>query len=272
MLNLSPTFEQYSIAPMQETHLDKILLIDPLIFPTEDPFSKEQLRNYFGEGFSFIAKNDKEEIIGYLFLRKQYAASFFIGNFGVLNNWQGHGIGQSLMNHAIQAVSQSADEASIALEVRATNAQAIRFYEKYGFLNAGQGGRADFISMKKNISAEHDQQPAVQVNETENLKEELRAMLQAYIDRIKSYKKDYSRHFWFFSESRAVNRKANYKLAKKLKEKIEHVSIDYLFRNEELLRLRKEFFKFDERKHERRIHSSQLNKVIEKARTFQPKA
>ncbi len=43
-------------------------------------------------------------------------------------------------------------------------------------------------------------------------------LLKTYIAKIESYQNDYKHGFWFFAESRAINRRINYELAKKMLE------------------------------------------------------
>lgn len=55
------------------------------------------------------------------------------------------------------------------------------------------------------------------------LREQLTVQLQNYIHRIKiTQKSDFSYGFWFFKQSRAMNRQANYELAKVLLEELTH--------------------------------------------------
>ena len=104
--------------------------------------------------------------------------------------------------------------------------------------------------------------------------------LAAYIDRIESYKAngktDFSSGFWFFAGSRAVNRQANYLLAKKmLKELLDNVPVIDVFRDVDAMR--NDIIKINQLNNnpdfvERGLNSSELNAIFSdaKLRTYHP--
>lgn len=57
-------------------------------------------------------------------------------------------------------------------------------------------------------------QPVTSAEET--FRQSIIEKLEAYVTRIESYQGNYAQGFWFFPESRAINRELNYKLAKQL--------------------------------------------------------
>lgn len=103
-------------------------------------------------------------------------------------------------------------------------------------------------------------------------KENIRNYLTAYINRVESYK-DYTKGFWFFSTSRGINRKANYLLAKQLRDnleepdsKIERVFANLVTQREEIIK--KEKLDKELGYQQRGIHSNELNKIITTANAF----
>lgn len=102
--------------------------------------------------------------------------------------------------------------------------------------------------------------------------------MKRYVNRIESHvdlndKPDYSYGFLFFVESRAINRRANYFLAKQLLKDLlnPHATIASVFEmvcnNRDNIVAGNEFTEA-QREHVRGIHSSELNGVIKDALAF----
>lgn len=118
----------------------------------------------------------------------------------------------------------------------------------------------------------------------ENLVNEVIKKLQKYIDRISSYHVrnamdiNFKHGFLFFRESRALNRKANYKLAVELKEELEKrgdgfkntKGIKDLFSDCSINEKRKSYIKKLPDYVERGIKSGELNGIINGARKLGP--
>lgn len=125
------------------------------------------------------------------------------------------------------------------------------------------------------------------VDPEQKIIKELKGKLQAYIDRVRGgaradEKINYSSGFWFYKQSRAINREANYKLAVKLLEKLDQPSPslrrifdwelgiigerDNIINREILPRLEKEH----KRSHyvARGINSTELNRIIKDATDY----
>lgn len=118
----------------------------------------------------------------------------------------------------------------------------------------------------------------------ENLVNEVIKKLQKYIDRISSYHVrnatdiNFKHGFLFFRESRALNRKANYKLAFELKKELEKLGdgfkntegIKSLFSDCSIDKKRKSYIKKLPNYVERGVKSSELNGIINGARKLGP--
>ena len=115
-----------------------------------------------------------------------------------------------------------------------------------------------------------------QYTQDEELKQQLITRLKRYIHRIESHKDTFEKNrpnfthgFWFFSESRAVNREANYHLAKQLLNKLERGddTIENIF--DDIIAQRNEVIgqniNHAHRKHIRGINSAELNSIIQDA-------
>jgi len=111
-------------------------------------------------------------------------------------------------------------------------------------------------------------------------RQQLITQLNKYTTRIESYKGDYAHGFWFFAQSRAVNRELNYRLAKRLIARLRNTedSIEDIFNNqhEDLEQIRRTGIGDTAKTNQttpnaieqmlRGINSSELNDVIKKAR------
>lgn len=73
-----------------------------------------------------------------------------LGRLGVDRSAQGGGLGEHLLMHALEQILRVSLVVGIfAIEVRAKNASARRFYERYGFKPAVDDGLHLYLSVKK---------------------------------------------------------------------------------------------------------------------------
>lgn len=121
---------------------------------------------------------------------------------------------------------------------------------------------------------------AAQMSEQVDNREGLRRMLKEYIRRIKANedpnqagKPNFSFGFWLFASSRAINREANYYLAKELRKQLQdpNKSIAEIFNNYNIIGTRNliiAHLKLDEKPgfSDRGVNSAELNSVITAAR------
>ena len=76
-----------------------------------------------------------EELVGYLIISR-YADAWHVMNVAVHDDYRGHGIATMLLNQLFELTSGD-DRRGYTLEVRVSNGNAIRLYEKLGFVPRG---------------------------------------------------------------------------------------------------------------------------------------
>jgi GNAT superfamily N-acetyltransferase len=70
----------------------------------------------------------------------------FVTTISVFPEWQGRGVARTLLENCVEFVKTSGLRA-IDLEVAQHNAQAIRFYEKFGFVTVENGGEKNRLRL-----------------------------------------------------------------------------------------------------------------------------
>lgn len=98
------------------------------------PWSENAIRESMDAGTAFYIARIQDKTVGYMGLSK-IAGEGYVTNVAVLPEYRRLGIGNKILNHAI---NDSENELEfISLEVRTSNAAAISLYEKFGFKNVG---------------------------------------------------------------------------------------------------------------------------------------
>ncbi len=118
------------IQRMKKEHLDRVLTIETECFP--HPWSR---RAFLWELDSKIALPVvaimNHEVVGYLVVWV-VGDEMHLGNIAVGKRYRGRGIGRGLMKWLIEEAARR-KMARVTLEVRASNADAISLYKRYGF-------------------------------------------------------------------------------------------------------------------------------------------
>lgn len=100
------------------------------------PWSEGTFSTCFGERyFNAVLMDDNDAILGF-YIGEKVAVEASLFNIGVAPKAQGQGYGQQLMQHFI-AQAQDLEALDCWLEVRQSNANAIKLYEKCGFIQTG---------------------------------------------------------------------------------------------------------------------------------------
>ncbi|WP_411361219.1 ribosomal protein S18-alanine N-acetyltransferase [Pseudidiomarina salilacus] len=100
------------------------------------PWSEATLRDCFRQNYLIYgALTEHDELLGYCIVQV-IANEFNLMNIAVCPSHQGQGIGAQLLARLLE--SAAAVTAQIWLEVRVSNAQAIRLYEGFGFKVIGK--------------------------------------------------------------------------------------------------------------------------------------
>lgn len=100
------------------------------------PWSEVTLRDCFRDNYLiYTAIGEQHELLGYCIVQV-IADEFNLMNIAVRPSHQGQGIGAQLLEQVVQ--SASAQAAQIWLEVRVSNLNAIRLYQRFGFKVIGK--------------------------------------------------------------------------------------------------------------------------------------
>jgi ribosomal-protein-alanine N-acetyltransferase len=100
------------------------------------PWSEGTFHTCFSERyFNAVLMDDNDAILGF-YIGEKVAVEASLFNIGVAPKAQGQGYGQQLMQHFI-AQAQDLEALDCWLEVRQSNANAIKLYEKCGFIQTG---------------------------------------------------------------------------------------------------------------------------------------
>lgn len=136
--------------------LDLIVELEQAIFPM--PWTKGQIAGCFGRYKQVWLLKDRDETIGVLFLL-MVAGVCEILNIGLLLHCQGQGVGDRLMAKIVEVATEKACD-EIFLEVRFSNKNAQRFYQKHHFelinfrenyYKTKKGGREDGLIMQRKL-------------------------------------------------------------------------------------------------------------------------
>lgn len=128
-----PQAPEFSIDPMRIQDVPEVAALERIVFP--DPWSVD----------SFLAEVDRRPDVGWPLVARDadgkiaaYAVVWFIvdevhiGNIAVRPDLQGQGHGSRLLRHVLEEGRRRRFHFA-TLEVRPSNAPALRLYERYGF-------------------------------------------------------------------------------------------------------------------------------------------
>lgn len=133
--------EGMTIVKMSAKHLDELAALEKECFST--PWSYDGLANELMNPLSvFYVAQISDEVAGYISMN---AISYegFINNLAVKSTFRRRGIGAALVQ-ALCDYAHSHGTTVLTLEVRPSNAAAIRLYEGFGFRREGE--RKNFYS------------------------------------------------------------------------------------------------------------------------------
>lgn len=127
-----------SIRPIESGDIDAILAIQQASPEVAQWTAQDYARVVAGDMAGWVAEEDTG-VVGFLVARRA-ASDLDILNFAVGANARRRGLGTSLLREAL-AWSRTFQAEKALLEVRASNAAALRFYERHGFRTAGRRPR-----------------------------------------------------------------------------------------------------------------------------------
>ena len=129
------------IVPMSESDIEAIAEIERECFA--DPWSEDALRSELGNSNAvFLTAKTAGKVSGYIGVHTVLDESY-IANVAVRGTFRRLGIASELLNTA-EANVKARGCNFISLEVRVSNAPAIKLYEKHGYIS--QGERKNFYS------------------------------------------------------------------------------------------------------------------------------
>lgn len=110
------------------------------------PWSENQIRDEISkENAIFLTAKNSDNLCGYI-SGQLILDEFYINNVAVTKKYRNNGIASALINNLINRL-QETNCVLATLEVRESNVNARRVYEKFGFMNLGI--RKDFYSHPK---------------------------------------------------------------------------------------------------------------------------
>ncbi|MCS6786901.1 MAG: ribosomal protein S18-alanine N-acetyltransferase [Thiobacillaceae bacterium] len=146
---------QPRLRPMRETDLVQVVRIERAAYPY--PWTLGNFRDSLQAGYSCWVAEVDGELIGY-YIVMAVAGEGHLLNCCVAPAWQGRGYGRWLAQKAIENAREHG-AACIFLEVRPSNAPALRLYQRLGFSPIARRrgyypadhGREDALVMKLDL-------------------------------------------------------------------------------------------------------------------------
>lgn len=139
------------IRPMAKPDLDGVMAIEQVSYPT--PWRREHFQQeiYSHTSFPCVAVLD-EMVVGYVCLMSLFEEAQIL-NIAVAPQQRGRGVARMLLELAVSTARERGAEV-LVLEVRESNAAAIRLYEEFGFVRyfVRKGyyeGKEDALLMEK---------------------------------------------------------------------------------------------------------------------------
>lgn len=115
--------------PMQMADLDRIMQIEPTVFPY--PWSRGNFSDSLNSGYSCWVMEEGEVIIGYAVMMMVLDEAHLL-NISIDHGQQGRGLGRRLLEH-MMLLGRRHGGLNMFLEVRPSNLAAIALYTTMGF-------------------------------------------------------------------------------------------------------------------------------------------
>jgi len=146
---------------LEEHHLPSVVAIESNVYAF--PWTHGNFRDSLYSGYDCMGAWHGNELVGYSITMPALEEMHLL-NLAVAKNWQGRGVGATILQHVIDKAAPTACEV-IYLEVRPSNIAGLRLYERFGFRQLGLRrdyypavtGREDALFLGLNIKtlAEH---------------------------------------------------------------------------------------------------------------------
>lgn len=144
-------------ASMRLTDLDEVIELENSVY--SHPWTRGNFADALAAGNSAWVVRENGVLLGYCLLMMAPDDAHLL-NISVATQEQGKGIGRGLLEW-VDAQAQAHGLPSVLLEVRVSNARAIKIYEQAGYRSIGVrrgyypavSGREDAIVMRKHLAA-----------------------------------------------------------------------------------------------------------------------
>lgn len=124
---------RFAMRPMHESDLDAVMAIEAVVYPY--PWSRGNFSDSLKAGYSAWACHEGLDLVGYAVFMVALDEAHLL-NISVTARRQGEGIGARLLRWVMDRASR-AGARRLLLEVRPSNASALRLYEHFGFVRIG---------------------------------------------------------------------------------------------------------------------------------------
>lgn len=119
---------------IEEKDIPQIMDIENASFSV--PWSENSFRDELVNSVAiYLVAEVNEKVVAYIGMWKVFDEGH-ITNVAVLPSYRGKGIGQTVVNRLFDVAKEN-DITRLTLEVRRSNSNAIKLYEKSGFVNCG---------------------------------------------------------------------------------------------------------------------------------------
>lgn len=157
-MNSASRFQDARFVPMSEHDLDRVAAIELDLYPF--PWTRGNFADSLQAGYStWTMRGAHDELLAYAVLMMVLDEAHLL-NLSVARPCQRHGLGWRMLDW-MSARAREHGARSLFLEVRPTNTEAHRLYERYGFQKIGtrrdyypaHGGREDADVMRIHLLA-----------------------------------------------------------------------------------------------------------------------
>ena len=127
-------FASFTLLPIEGKHFPAVAKLEKTCF--SEPWSQEGLLESYRHGTRFFVAERENKVLGYIGVNA-VADEGYITNVAVFPGERKAGVGTALLRRAID-FAQAQNLAFLSLEVRVSNFEAIRLYQKLGFAEEGR--------------------------------------------------------------------------------------------------------------------------------------
>ncbi len=136
-------FGNFRILPIEQRHIAAIAKLEKVCF--SEPWSTESILDSYNHGTKFLVAENESDVLGYMGF-STVCGEGYVTNVAVFPKYRNMGVGTALVSEAVSYCKENGLD-FLSLEVRKSNENAIRLYEKSGFQIVGE--RKDFYRNPK---------------------------------------------------------------------------------------------------------------------------